>query len=314
MTMIMNKKSRIIAFAGRKRAGKDMLANGIRDIYPNSVIITIADNLKFLCCKLLRTTYNGLNRMKDDGTTFSQIVDERWVNIIHTETNISEEIINKEIGNHTFTNVREMLQVIGTDLIRKHLPDWHINKTIERIEKISEDTIVIIDDVRFPNEKCKIEKLGGEVFFIVRPNCFEISNHPSETALSYCDFDKERVIINDLPKECMINSFNDYYFGKTDTTSILLSENPWYSSHVMDVTTDDTNTNTGRRTIIKQVIERNRTQPQFVNNGIITFSSSENKNLTLFRNIILNEKRNYDGCHSYVLYNPLTNEILKKYM
>lgn len=310
----MSKNSRIIAFAGRKRSGKSMLANGIKSYYPNSVIVTIADNLKFLCCKLLNTTYNGLIRMKDDGTVFEVKVNSRWITLINQETGITDEIIYNEIGDKTFTTVREVLQVIGTDLIRKYTPDWHIDKTVERIKSVSEDSIVIVDDLRFPNEKCKIEALGGEVFFLMRPNCFEVSNHPSERALSYCDFDKEHVIINDLQKNEMIDNFIGYYFGSNDSTQILLSENPWYCQHSIDMSTDETNFNADRRTIIRLVLQKNISKPQFNNNGIITFCSSDYKCLDLFRRIIMNDRRSTDGCDAYSVYNPITNEILKLYM
>ena len=91
----MIKKNRIIAFAGRKRSGKSMLAKGMREYSSNIVIVTIADNLKFLCCKLLNRTYDELNQMKDDGTIFEAKVDDYWVSTIKRELNISDNIIRK---------------------------------------------------------------------------------------------------------------------------------------------------------------------------------------------------------------------------
>ena len=167
----MIKKNRIIAFAGRKRSGKGTLAKGMREYSSNIVIVTIADNLKFLCCKLLNRTYDELNQMKDDGTIFEAKVDDYWVSTIKRELNISDDIIRKEIGEHIFTNVREVLQIIGTDLIRKYSPDWHIDKTIERINSYGDDKIIVVDDVRFPNEKRKIEEIGGDE--IGRASCRE---------------------------------------------------------------------------------------------------------------------------------------------
>ena len=152
----MSKKSKIIAFAGRKRSGKGMLAKGMREYSPNVVIIAVADSLKLLCCKLLKITYDELTQMKDDGTTFEAKVDDYWVSTIKHEVKISDNIIRNEIGGRVFTNVREVLQIIGTDLIRKYSPDWHIDKTIERIKSYGDDKIVVIDDVRFPDEKRRV--------------------------------------------------------------------------------------------------------------------------------------------------------------
>ena len=310
--------SRIIAFAGRKRSGKGMLAKGIQEYYPNSVIVTIADNLKYLCCELLNVSYDKLNKMKDDGTIFRENVDGRWISIIHKETEISDDVICTEIGEKTFTTVREMLQVIGTDLIRKYVPNWHIDKTIERIKSIDEDKIVIVDDVRFPNEKSEIEKIGGEVFFVIRPNCFDVSNHPSETALCYREFSSKNIIINDLDKDLMVLSFVSFYFSEVDVdyrdVPILLIANPWYERHVMDITTISGEFDMNRKIIIKQTIEDNIDKLQFLKNGIITFKAQDQKKIDMFRRIIMNDRRSWDGSYSYSIYNPLTNEILKGYM
>lgn len=310
-------KSRIIAFAGRKRSGKSMLAMGIKEVKTDTVIIAIADNLKALCAELLNITVDKLNKMKDDGTTFRKKANGRWVTILNDKTKISDETICKEINGKVFTSVREVLQVIGTDLIRKYCPNWHINKTIEHIELLLEDKTftgnIVVDDVRFPNEKCAIEKLGGDVFFVIRPNCTEISNHPSETALKYTDFLLNNVIINDMPKDVMSSEFISYYFNDNEGCTILLSNNQWYCDHMIDIKTYETNFNADRKNIIKIVIEQNINKPQFKKNGIITFENSDQHVLHLFRRIIMNSSPN-DGCHRYAIYNPLTNEVLKEYL
>ena len=263
----MSKKSRIIAFAGRKRSGKGMLAKGMREYSPNVVIVVVADSLKFLCCKLLNRTYDELNQMKDDGTTFEAKVDDYWVSTIKHEVKISDNIIRNEIGGRVFTNVREVLQIIGTDLIRKYSPDWHIDKTIERIKSYGDDKIVVVEDVRFPNEKRRIEEIGGDVYFIIRPNYWDVSNHPSEKALKYTDFNDNRIIINEYSKEQMIEYFNALYFTdeyiNENECPILLSANPWYSEHVMDITTNDFAFRLNRQKIIKKVIEQNKGRALF---------------------------------------------------
>ena len=313
----MSKKSRIIAFAGRKRSGKGMLAKGMREYSPNVVIVVVADSLKFLCCKLLNRTYDELNQMKDDGTTFEAKVDDYWVSTIKHEVKISDNIIRNEIGGRVFTNVREVLQIIGTDLIRKYSPDWHIDKTIERIKSYGDDKIVVVEDVRFPNEKRRIEEIGGDVYFIIRPNYWDVSNHPSEKALKYTDFNDNRIIINEYSKEQMIEYFNALYFTdeyiNENECPILLSANPWYSEHVMDITTNDFAFRLNRQKIIKKVIEQNKGRALFREKGIITFKSDDADSLNLFRRIIMAGREGY-GCESYSIYNPLTNEILKLYL
>ena len=313
----MTERSKIIAFAGRKRSGKGMLAKGMREYSPNVVIIAVADSLKLLCCKLLKITYDELTQMKDDGTTFEAKVDDYWVSTIKDEVKISDNIIRNEIGGRVFTNVREVLQIIGTDLIRKYSPDWHIDKTIEHIKSYGDDKIVVVEDVRFPNEKRRIEEIGGDVYFIIRPNYWDVSNHPSEKALKYTDFCDDHIIINDYSKEQMITYFNALYFTDEyingNECPILLSANPWYSEHVMDITTNDFASRLNRQNIIKKVIEQNKGRALFREKGIITFKSDDADTLTLFRRIIMVGCEGY-GCESYSIYNPLTNEILKLYL
>lgn len=313
----MTERSKIIAFAGRKRSGKGMLAKGMREYSPNVVIIAVADSLKLLCCKLLKITYDELTQMKDDGTTFEAKVDDYWVSTIKHEVKISDNIIRNEIGGRVFTNVREVLQIIGTDLIRKYSPDWHIDKTIEHIKSYGDDKIVVVEDVRFPNEKRRIEEIGGDVYFIIRPNYWDVSNHPSEKALKYTDFNDNRIIINEYSKEQMIEYFNALYFTdeyiNENECPILLSANPWYSEHVMGITTNDFATRLNRQNIIKKVIKQNKGRALFREKGIITFKSDDADTLTLFRRIIMVGCEDY-GCESYLIYNPLTNEILKLYL
>ena len=313
----MTERSKIIAFAGRKRSGKGMLAKGMREYSPNVVIIAVADSLKLLCCKLLKITYDELTQMKDDGTTFEAKVDDYWVSTIKHEVKISDNIIRNEIGGRVFTNVREVLQIIGTDLIRKYSPDWHIDKTIEHIKSYGDDKIVVVEDVRFPNEKRRIEEIGGDVYFIIRPNYWDVSNHPSEKALKYTDFCDNRIIINEYSKEQMIEYFNALYFTdeyiNENECPILLSANPWYSEHVMDITTNDFATRLNRQNIIKEVIKQNKGRALFREKGIITFKSDDADSLTLFRRIIMVGCEG-DVCKSYSIYNPLTNEILKLYL
>ena len=189
-------KTRIIGFAGRKRSGKTSLAKYLKE-EENAVIITIANYLKYLCCDLLNISYEELNEKKDKGDTFDIIPDDRWFKIIDNRTHIGYSNIKNELKDIHITNIRQLLQVIGTDVIRKYNENWHVEKMIEDIKSYSNDKLIVIDDVRFPNEKEAILNLSGEVFFVIRPNTLSVSNHASETALIWQDFDSRHIIIND---------------------------------------------------------------------------------------------------------------------
>lgn len=224
-------KRRIIGFAGRKRSGKSCLAKMLQQ-EENAIIITIADYLKYLCCDLLNITYEDLNYKKDNGYTFDIVPDERWFKIIDNRTKIGVENIRKELKDVHITSIRQLLQVVGTDVIRKYNENWHVQKMIEEIESYSEDKLIVIDDVRFPNEREAILERSGEVFFIIRTNISQVSNHASETALRWQDFDDRHVILNDnITEDKLKYSFLIHYRNDFDTNipnSIFLYENPQY--------------------------------------------------------------------------------------
>lgn len=303
---------KIIAFAGRKRSGKGLLSNVIKIEENNSVILTIANYLKFLCCELLKIDFDTLIKKKDDGTTFNIKPDEKWYRIINKRTNIPIEIIQKEIENIVFTNIRQLLQVIGTDLIRKYYPDWHIDNLVTDINSYNDDKIIIIDDVRFMNEKDKIEKLGGDVFFIIRPKYFNISNHISELSLKWQNFNNDHVIINDMQKEIVEDYFRIAYkldFKENKNIPIFLSANEIYQ-HVNNCNFPH---NTINNELLKDILNQNIHKPLFLNNGIIQYVANTRKMAQKFIDeLMCLQQTGYNK--EFILYNPLINENLKKFM
>lgn len=92
------------------------------------------------------------------------------------------------------TKPRELLQILGTDIIRKELnkPDFHVNRICEDIEILSKYfNRFLISDCRFPNEVLvPKQKFGDDVVAIriVRTNFVSDltpiqQQHESETAL-----------------------------------------------------------------------------------------------------------------------------------
>lgn len=189
---------RIIGFAGRKRSGKTTLSKYLAEEY-DAKIVTVADALKYLLCDILNVSYEDLLTMKDDGKPHLFIVDERCIDIISEQIEVSKDKVTNVLPIGTqIKDVRAMLQVIGTDLIRKLRPTWHVDKMTEAILSYGEDTIVTIDDVRFPNEVEKIKELGGETLFVVRPYYNDWSTHESENSLFWRDFNYNNILINDF--------------------------------------------------------------------------------------------------------------------
>lgn len=71
----------------------------------------------------------------------------------------------------------------------------------------------VIDDVRYPNEKKLIDRLGGDCWYIVRPQINNISNHESETSLTFHHC-WNKIIINNNDKESLEKQW-DFLFKIT---------------------------------------------------------------------------------------------------
>ena len=181
----------IIGFAGRMRSGKTELAKvcmerGFRKLY-------FALPLKQLCADLLDISVDELNRLKNERIEISQEMNDDLCKIISDETDIPFEEIKNLSDGKVIKDVRELLQFVGTDIIRKYNTDWHVNKIKEMIDP---NLDYVIDDVRFPNEKKLIDDLGGDCWFVTRTTLDNISNHVSETSITINDC-WNRIIVND---------------------------------------------------------------------------------------------------------------------
>ena len=181
----------ILGIAGRCRSGKTELAKicekyGYERIY-------FALPLKQLCADLLDISIDELNRAKAEKYEIGVTIGEDMCQIISEETEIPLNIVMEKCNGVVIKDVRHMLQFIGTDLIRKYNTDWHVNRIREMID-INKD--YVIDDVRFPNEKAMVEELGGDCWFVIRTTIENVSNHESETSITWNDC-WNKVIIND---------------------------------------------------------------------------------------------------------------------
>jgi hypothetical protein len=181
----------IIGIAGRARSGKTELAKicerfGYERIY-------FALPLKQLCADLLDISLDELNKAKAEKYDIGVTIGKDMCEILADETGIPIDIVTKTCNCVVIKDVRHMLQFIGTDLIRKYDTDWHVNKIRQMIDK---EKNYVIDDVRFPNEKALIEELGGDCWFITRTTLDNISNHESETSITWNDC-WNKIIVND---------------------------------------------------------------------------------------------------------------------
>ena len=84
--------------------------------------------------------------------------------------------------------VREVLQVVGTDWFRGLWEDCWINAWMKRVSETTAN-VVLVPDVRFPNEVKAVQDLGGFVIRLMRAPFAGQDQHLSETALDHVEVD-----------------------------------------------------------------------------------------------------------------------------
>lgn len=180
----------VIGFAGRCRSGKTILSE-VCEKYGYQRL-SFALPLKQLCANILDISIDELNRTKNENIPIEITIGKDICKILSEETNIPIGTTTDICDGKYLHTVRDMLQFIGTDYIRKYNSDWHVNRIREMIE---DNVNYAIDDVRFPNEKRMIEELGGDCWFVTRTTLDNVSNHESETSITWKDC-MNKVIVN----------------------------------------------------------------------------------------------------------------------
>lgn len=193
----------IIGICGRKESGKSVIGSVCKEY--GYEVIRFAEPLKLLISNLIKVDRKDLDALKTVEREYTFNNDD--FEFISNETSIPINFVSSILKGNTYHTVRDLLQVIGTDLIRKYNINWHVDKTREYVES-NKNTNFLIDDVRFPNEVDMIRELGGTCWFIIRPKLNNISNHISETALKWQDFDN--LIVNDKDEETLRQNWESF--------------------------------------------------------------------------------------------------------
>lgn len=150
---------KVIAISGHAMNGKDTVAGMIRDeLKERNERVLIAHYADLL--KYICRTFFGWNGEKD------------------------------AYGRH-------LLQYVGTDVIRKHAPDFWVSFLADILQYFGENwDYVLIPDTRFPNEIEELRSRGFDVMHVRverhnfdSPLTEEQKKHPSETALDDVEAD-----------------------------------------------------------------------------------------------------------------------------
>jgi hypothetical protein len=148
----------VIGVSGKKQSGKTTLIAHIADLCADWEILRMADTLK-------------------------QIVIDCFIPYelnIRTPDDLEEESV-KSIVLPCGKTIRDLLQIIGTDMFRSLWSEVWLNAWLKKVHD-STATLVLCPDIRFPNELETVQKeLNGICIRLLR-NPFD-DQHKSEIAL-----------------------------------------------------------------------------------------------------------------------------------
>lgn len=162
---------KFIGFSGKKQSGKTSALNHVaKMLISDYAIHNFADPLKIIVAR----TFVPADIVPKAGAV-------EWI-----EAN--KDYLIQPVN----MTVRQMLQILGTDVFRGLWGDVWLNAFLHRLPADYETKkgVILVGDIRFLNEVELIHALGGKVIRLTRDPNVGTDTHPSETALdTYEGFD-----------------------------------------------------------------------------------------------------------------------------
>jgi len=180
-------KVKLIGLSGRKRVGKNLAAQYIRDILHKKDPHLLTGEAGFA---------NGVKYVAAEALSINRVT--------FFEDESKEKLFR--IGKDTELTGREILQKVGTELFRVGMCDDFWVHRLMKVISDQPDFFMVVTDVRFPNEVDVIEAAGGIVIRLNRDTGLK-DNHISETALDNYSF--KRSIYNNGTKEALRIALED---------------------------------------------------------------------------------------------------------
>lgn len=194
----------IIAFAGKKFAGKDVAAEALIDRHKFKRI-GLADKLKDITADVFQIDRTAMDNPDLKEKPFSKPIEIRSSHI-HDLFEILEEdgffvsedayrAVCHEFCAKPLTSLRNALQVVDTDICRNYIADdiW-----LQYFAKATanETGDIVVTDARFPNERKFLRDRGAILCLLNRPSIESTDTHVSENLLG--TFDDYDIVINNV--------------------------------------------------------------------------------------------------------------------
>lgn len=177
----------IIAFTGVKSAGKTTAFEYIKQANPNVIEVALADKLKNACAKVFNIprVYFDSQDLKEKELDNPVNLTSAEVSSIITEFGFTPQF-DTQVRNHIGTVLytpRKIAQYVGTEILRNVSDNVHCEGSMVGVP---EESLIIVTDMRFPNEFDFFQNMAGNNFFpfyisnTVAEARSAMDNHPSE--------------------------------------------------------------------------------------------------------------------------------------
>jgi len=174
--------TRVIGLTGRARSGKNTVAAMIADLLPVERVAegAFADAVKVSAARALGVPFTG------DDVGIAAV--RRWADEFKLDHTV--QVVRDGQVLHEITG-RSYLQRYGTEAHRELFdPDFWVNVVDLNPDGVD---VLVMTDVRFPNEAEVIREQGGEVWQIVGDDSGATDEHASERPLPPQLIDRELV-------------------------------------------------------------------------------------------------------------------------
>lgn len=183
----------VIGLVGEKGSGKDTVCRLLQEAIPGSIRLAFADALKVEVFDVL----TGVEIFPGDQERLYQLAHDHGVDLCRFQNLVTltfpegpDEITRESKIYWIDENkvaLRPVLQHWGTEVRRDQDVHYWINRLDKELRE-AETSLVIITDVRFPNEGAYVEGIGGELVLVYRLDHGrdEHSSHVSEKYAADC--------------------------------------------------------------------------------------------------------------------------------
>lgn len=166
----------LIGLTGVAGSGKNFVADQITAKYESVRQIAFADPLKHVVHHMFDVPLEDCytEKGKASKTWYS------WMDCAPAVEEAKYHSLQIDGGLRSQMTVRDLLQWVGTDLVRACWNDRHWIMLAEQKIKAAAEDIVIVTDVRFPNEAHAVMGLGGTILRPVGRRSEGVPKHVSE--------------------------------------------------------------------------------------------------------------------------------------